>query len=241
MALQEPSPPTLPPMTMQSPRRLYAPASPRRLQPIVPPQTPYGKALVHEAELLSMSHRPHRPPIVAVDALPAPSPRVLCVQAGHAMVLQHKYAAAEPAYRDALARKEAALGPNNASTLSSVVSLADILALQGRHEEAMPMLQRALTAYDASPHSVTHRHTRPVAARLSCCLSQAGRADDATDLERRFPPPSPPPPVKKRRRKAPAPAVPSWGGDAPTEGALAYAALLLEISDDGRVTLGIGL
>jgi len=100
------------------------------------------------------------------------------VQAGHRRILEGRYADAEPAYREALARKEAALGPTNASTLSSLVSLADVLVLQGKLAEATVLLRRVIKARTAALGS-RHRETLAVAERLTRVLK--AQADQATD------------------------------------------------------------
>ena len=119
--------------------------------------------------------KPTRPPQRARPELA--SPRVPCVQAGHREILEGRFADAEPVYRDALARKEAALGPTNPSTLSSLVSLADLLVLQARHAEAVPLYWRALEGV---------RDARAVATKLARALRVIEREEQAIALEARF-------------------------------------------------------
>jgi hypothetical protein len=92
------------------------------------------------------------------------SPRVPCVQSGHQDLLEGRFAEAEPAYREALSRKEAALGLLNTSTISSLVSLAQLLAWQERHVEAAPLLERAVAAKKAIAGRAANRGGESLAA-----------------------------------------------------------------------------
>lgn len=130
------------------------------------------------------------PSTAAAPLKPRPvlsSPRVPCVQAGHRQILEGRFADAETPYRDALARKEAALGPTNPSTLSSVISLADLLALQGRHAEAIPLFKRALQAR-AVALGAGHALSKKVAWRLTRALRSIEREEEALAVEARFGP-----------------------------------------------------
>jgi hypothetical protein len=116
----------------------------------------------------------------------AASPRIPCVQAGHHQLLLGELDAALPLYSAALYRKEAALGAHNPSTVSSLLSVADVLTGSGRPAEAVPLLHRALEAR-AATRGHTHLATLDVTARLARTLRQcAGCEAQVLALERQL-------------------------------------------------------
>ena len=134
------------------------------------------------------------------------SPRVPCVQKGHHHLMSNEHWKAEPAYREELSAKEAKLGPNNPSTLSSVVSLADVLVLQLKHGEAAPLYKRVLAAKIAQLPYGAHwsNAVLDMAEKLAKAYRMSKKEAKALELEGKFgvwggppPPPTPPPEVVK--------------------------------------------
>ena len=132
--------------------------------------------------------------------------RVPCVQKGHHHLMSNEHWKAEPAYREELSAKEAKLGPNNPSTLSSVVSLADVLVLQLKHGEAAPLYKRVLAAKIAQLPYGAHwsNAVLDMAEKLAKAYRMSKKEAKALDLEGKFgvwggppPPPTPPPEVVK--------------------------------------------
>ena len=73
---------------------------------------------------------------------------------------QHKYAEAEPLYRQSLAIKEKELGPDHPSIATALNNLASLLQDQGKYGEADPLYRRALaiaekTLGDNHPTTIT--------------------------------------------------------------------------------------
>ena len=66
-------------------------------------------------------------------------------------------------------------------TLLSLSSLATTLFLQGRHEEAEPLMRRALEARERVL-GATHPRTTAAARNLSVVLESLGRSEEASAL-----------------------------------------------------------
>lgn len=98
------------------------------------------------------------------------------MQAGHRSILARRYDEAEPSAREGLKRKEAALGPDNPSTIASVANLAHILSHTSRATEALPLLRRVYAAHEGL-HGRTHASTLSAAEELARVLRQIGGHD----------------------------------------------------------------
>ena len=107
---------------------------------------------------------------------------------------------------------------NNPSTLSSLVSLADVLTLQGRHAEAAPLLKRVVHAMRAKqpPGSQPSNAVLDIAERLAKAYRQARKEEAAKAVEARFKVDGGPAPAPK---PAPAPAAEAPAAEAAAEAA----------------------
>ena len=63
---------------------------------------------------------------------------------------QGRYLAAEPHYRESLAMREAALGPDHPDVAQSCNNLAELYRVLGRYPDAEPLHQRALEIREAA-------------------------------------------------------------------------------------------
>src|SRR5205823_2695378 len=67
---------------------------------------------------------------------------------GKAYEVQHKYAAAEPLYEQALAMTERNLGPDHASIAPKIGNLAVVCDLAGNYDKAEPLYRRCISLYE---------------------------------------------------------------------------------------------
>ena len=102
------------------------------------------------------------------------------------MYLQkHDFGAAQRAYADALAKKEAALGRHHPEYAATLAQLAEVMRLQGRLDDAAALLRESAEVLDA----VGAGHTRAATARLvrlAVVLAEAGKFADAVAVHRRL-------------------------------------------------------
>ena len=97
---------------------------------------------------------------------------------------QGRYAEAEALYRQALAIRQASLGPDGAAVGSSLNNIAEVCRLTGRIEEAVPLYERAISIQSA----VLGEESEPVAQavnNLAIVRVDQGRFADAEILFRR--------------------------------------------------------
>jgi len=95
---------------------------------------------------------------------------------GNTLRLLGDYAGAQPAYQQALALRERALGPDHPDTARSLNNLAELYRAQGRYGEAEPLYQRALAIYEQAL-GPDHPHT--AAVRESCAILLRRRRREA--------------------------------------------------------------
>jgi tetratricopeptide (TPR) repeat protein len=111
-------------------------------------------------------------PLALVDALTA---------LGDAFLNQSQYAAAEAAYAEALRLAEQHGGLEGERLLTPLLGLGTALAGSGRHEEAIPPLQRAL-AIARVQYGLFDLHQQDMLKTLASSLTAVGREREAQDL-----------------------------------------------------------
>jgi len=89
----------------------------------------------------------------------------------------------EMLYRQCLAGREAALGPDDSSTLATAYNLADVLSKQERHSEAIPLRRREL-AWCRDTHGDTDEGTLASINGLAIDLRETGALEEAEVLFR---------------------------------------------------------
>jgi tetratricopeptide (TPR) repeat protein len=95
------------------------------------------------------------------------------------------FAAAQQAYANALAKKEASLGRHHPEYAATLAQLAEVVRVQGRLDDAAALLRQAADVLDA----VGAGHTRIAIARLgrlAAVLTEAGKLSDAVAVHRRL-------------------------------------------------------
>ena len=95
-----------------------------------------------------------------------------------------RYDEALPLYRRALQIHEKALGPDHASTATSLNNLAYLLSGMGRYDEALPLYRRALQIHEKAL-GPDHASTATSLNNLAGLFESMGRYDEALPLYRR--------------------------------------------------------
>jgi TonB family protein len=116
--------------------------------------------------------RPNADPLVLEQALSA---------LGHASLESGQYATAEAAYAEALGLAEQHGGQEGERALSALLGLAKARAESGHHQEAIPLLQRALTITRAQ-YGLFDLRQQDVLKSLAASLTAAERVPEAQDL-----------------------------------------------------------
>ena len=114
-----------------------------------------------------------------------PAAAQLLNQAGYYLYVRARYAEAEPLYRQALAIREAALGPDHPDTAQSLNNLAVLLRIQGHlYGEAEELPRRALAIREAAL-GPDHPETAISLINLALLFQAQGRYREAEPLSRR--------------------------------------------------------
>ena len=100
---------------------------------------------------------------------------------GHASLEANQYSTAEAAYAEALQLAEQHGGEEGERTLSALLGLAKARAESGHHQEAIPILQRALTIMRAQ-YGLFDLRQQDVLKTLAVSLTAADRVPEAQDL-----------------------------------------------------------
>jgi len=118
---------------------------------------------------------------ICVDAAPATDSEGALTASGDAFLDAGQYAKAEASYNEALQLAERDAGLESERVLAPLLGLGNTLAASGRHQQAVPRLQRAL-AIQRSQYGLFDLRQQATLKSLAASLTKLDRIDEAQDL-----------------------------------------------------------
>ena len=118
---------------------------------------------------------------ICVDAAAATDSEGALTASGDAFLDAGQYAKAEASYNEALQLAERDAGLESERVLAPLLGLGNTLAASGRHQQAVPRLQRAL-AIQRSQYGLFDLRQQATLKSLAASLTKLDRIDEAQDL-----------------------------------------------------------